>query len=598
MIGPDALDGLLVLTKPRSPTPDRTLTAESATPTVKRLEVLVLGVLGAAVSLALSGYQFGIINNLFHLPIVAALYDEPQFVNDSFIQALRYYSSGVWMLLDGSGHYIAPYWLFFGLDYLSRLLSFVAFLCCGTLLGVTTTRERVIFVVILCFSSLLHGYSYPGNGGLFINYFTHSEIANGTILLTFYFAARGRFTEALTLNGVTFFINAFIAIWTIPPLGLIAALLVWRRELGMRSLLLRAGAGFALGGLFMLPVLWNIVGNPELGGTGGFDFRRFLLDYYPDHILFSVASPRHMLALATATLYGFTCLFALGKRAGALQAALCGSVLLYAVGIALPLVTSLPLILNFHLIRSSTVIHLLVALASAALATKWLGDDDRNRSRVFGPLLVLAECSWRSVLPLGLVTLIAAAVVRRSGRRRSLFRLDYAIGMALLLVIWPRLAWQDVATNRASTTLTAGWTAVGEWARASTSPDAVFLIPTKPLPSEARPAAATSRSTAPDPAENSEIFEFASHRRVWIDFRRGAAVMWMPSYYTTWWTRVSEVMALGALDAKLAYARQHGIDYVVDVCGNDGDELRVAAFRDGGLCVFPSSVVGGPPTRF
>ena len=317
--------------------------------------------LGAAVSLALTGYQFGILNNLFHLPIVAALYDEPQFAGDPFIQSLRYYSSGVWMLLEGSARYVSPYWLFLVLDYLSRLLSFIGLLCCGTLLGVRPHVQRVIFVVVLCFSSLLHGYSYPGNGGLFVNYFTHSEIANGTILLTFYFAARGRFTEALALNGVTFFINAFMAIWTIPSLGLIAGLLLWRRELTLRSLLRRAAAGLAIAVLFACAraVEYSPAIRTSVARIG-IDFRRFLLEFYPDHVLFMIASPRHMVALATATVYGFACLFLLGERAAVFRAALWGSVLLYAVGIVLPFVTGLPLLLNFHLIRSSAVIHLLV----------------------------------------------------------------------------------------------------------------------------------------------------------------------------------------------------------------------------------------------
>jgi hypothetical protein len=588
MMGPDAVYGLQVLAKPRINTPDRSVAAVSAQPTaVKHLEVLVLAVIGAAGSLALSGFQFGIINNLFHLPIVAALYDEPQFANDTFIQALRHYSSGVWMLLEGSGHYVSPYWLFLTLDYLSRLLSFVALLCCGTLLGVATTRERVIFVVILSFSSLLHGYSYPGNGGLFVNYFTHSEIANGTILLTFYFAAKGRFAEALTLSGLTFFINAFMAIWTILPLGLIAASLLWRRELQIRSFLFRVGAGFILGGLFTLPVLGNIIRNPEVGASAGIDFRRFLLEYYPDHILFMIASPRHMIALATAAIYGFACLSLLGKRAATFQAALWGSVSLYAIGIVLPLFTSLPLILNFHLIRSSTVIQLLVALASASVATKWLCGYDRNRSKFFGPLLLLADCTWRSLLPIGLVAIVAAEAIRQCGWRRTLFRLDYVVALALLFVVWPRLAWQDVITNRAIAEQTSSWTAVGEWARTATRRDAIFLIPTKPLPSDARPL--TDDKISSKATENSEIFEFASHRRVWVDFRRGAVVMWMPSFYPTWWTRISEVLALNTLDDKIKYARQHNIDWVVDSCSADGDGQAAAAFRKDGLCIFSSA---------
>jgi hypothetical protein len=593
MMIPDGRGNVGVLASPEPRTASRTRAVAFAGLSVSHLEILVLGAVGAAVSLALTGYRFGIINNLFHLPIVAALYDEPQFRHDTFIQALRYYSSGVWMLLDGSGRYVSPYWLFLGLDYLSRTLSFVAFLYCGSLLGVSSIRERVTFVVILCFSSLLQGYSYPGNGGLFVNYFSHSEIANGTILLTLYFAARGRFAEALTLNGVTFFINAFMAIWTIIPLGIMAALLLWRRELALRAFLLRVGGGLIIAGLFALPVLWNIVSNPDADTNAGVDFRRFLLEYYPDHVLFMIATPRHMVALATATVYGFACLYMLGERAAQFRAALWGSVLLYVVGIVLPEFTGLPLLLNFHLIRSSAVIQLMVALASASLATSWLCGTDRNRSKFFGPLLLLADCTWRSVLPLGMVAIAAAAATRQRGWRRSLLRLDYVVGAVLLLVIWPRLAWQGVVTNRAITAQTNAWTAVGDWARTATRPDAVFLIPTRPLPSEARPAAPTVDGAPPDPPGNSEVFEFASHRRVWVDFRQGAVVMWAPSYYATWRTRVSEVMALGTLADKLAYARQHDIDYVVDACRIGSDEREAEVFQDGGLCVFPSLI---PPS--
>jgi hypothetical protein len=468
-------------------------------------------------------------------------------------------------------------------------------LCCGTLLGVATTRERLIFVVILCFSSLLHGYSYPGNGGLFVNYFTHSEIANGTILLTFYFAARGRFTEALAMNGLTFFINAFMAIWTVPSLGLMAGLLLWRRELTRRTFLRQTAAGLAIGVVFVLPVLWNFASNPDAGGTIGIDFRRFLLEFYPDHVLFMIASPRHMVALATATAYGFACLFFLRGRAAVFRAALCGSVLLYGVGIVLPFITGLPLLLNFHLIRSSAVIHLLVGLASASLAATWLCGADRNRSRFFGPLLVLADCTWRSFLPIGLVAMAAAAALRRGGWQRSLFRLDYVVGAVLLLVIWPRLTLQDAATNRTNSEQTGTWMAVGEWARSATRQDAIFLIPTELLPGETTRTVATTNSSVPDPAQNAEIFEYASHRRVWVDFRRGAAVMWTPSYYATWRPRVLEVLALKTLGGKIAYARQHGIDYVVDACPNGPDgHSPVAAFRKDDLCVFPAPVVSKP----
>jgi hypothetical protein len=593
MTGLTAWGGERALAQPRVVRPDR----ELALPRSTFLEMIALAAFGAAVSLALTGYQFGIINNLFHLPIVARLYDEPQFRTDSFIQSLRYYSSGVWMLLEGSDRIISPYWLFLGLDYLSRLLSFVGFLCCGTLLGVETRRERTIFVIVLCFSSLLQGYSYPGNGGLFVNYFTHSEIANGTILLTFYFAVRGRFAEALALNGVTFFINAFMATWTVLPLGLIAVSQLSRREVAFYPLLLRIGTGLVLGGVLALPVLWNIAANPDLGAKAGVDFRQFFLDYYPDHVIFMIATPRHMLALGVTIIYGYACLVTLGNRSIGFRAALWGSVLLFAVGIVLPMVTALPLVLDFHLIRSSSVIYLLAALASATLATKWLCDVGRAKSKILGPLLVFADCSWRLVQPLGLVVIVVAALTRRTSWRRFPCRLDYAIGAALVLVIWPRLAWQEVVTNRGIAAQTAAWTAVGDWARRATPPDTVFLIPTKPLPSDVRVATPATGASAPDLTEQPEIFEFASHRRVWTDVRRGAAVMWTPSYYATWRPLVSEVLALRTLDDRLVYAHEHGIAFVIDACRDDTRANRVVVFRNDNLCVFRPPSEAGDPTN-
>jgi hypothetical protein len=167
-----------------------------------------------------------------------------------------------------------------------------------------------------------------------------------------------------------------------------------------------------------------------------------------------------------------------------------------------------------------------------------------------------------------------------------LFRVDYVVGAVLLIAIWPRLAWQDVVTDRAIAAQTRGWETVGEWARTTTPASAVFLIPTKHLDGETTPPATTAGSLVPDPTQNSEIFEFASHRRVWVDFRRGAAVLWTPSYYATWWTRVSEVLALHSLADKVAYAQEHDIDYVIEACRNSPDLSGTAIFQTDGLCVY------------
>lgn len=103
---------------------------------------LVAAIAGSLVSLAITGFLFAISNNLFHLPIVADLYDEPQFAQDSFIQSLRYFSAGPWLLLHGTARYIGPYFLFLILALLSRFLSFAGFLACAQVLGVKRRKER------------------------------------------------------------------------------------------------------------------------------------------------------------------------------------------------------------------------------------------------------------------------------------------------------------------------------------------------------------------------------------------------------------------------------------------------------------------------
>jgi hypothetical protein len=62
---------------------------------------------------------------------------------------------------------------------------------------------------------------------------------------------------------------------------------------------------------------------------------------------------------------------------------------------------------------------------------------DSTRAGATGPRPV-ARC---------LATIAAAEMIRRSGYRPSLFRLDDAVGAVLVFVLWPRMALQDIATN-------------------------------------------------------------------------------------------------------------------------------------------------------
>src|ERR1700736_4855126 len=106
---------------------------------------LVIAAIGSLVSILTTGFVVGVRNDVYYLPIINALYDESQFANDSFIQSLRYFSSGPWILLSGVAKYVDSYWLLLFLDFVSRFIAFAGFLACADLLGVKGRRE-IIFL--------------------------------------------------------------------------------------------------------------------------------------------------------------------------------------------------------------------------------------------------------------------------------------------------------------------------------------------------------------------------------------------------------------------------------------------------------------------
>ncbi len=132
---------------------------------------------------------------------------------------------GVWLLLDNTQRYFPRTdLLFLGLDCLGRLLAFIGMLACASLLGVVTRRQKIVFALLAATTPFLVGFSPAGTGGLIICYFTHSEVANGPLLLAIYFAARGRYTAAMLAWAVTFFVNVFMAVWLTPLLVIIGVM--------------------------------------------------------------------------------------------------------------------------------------------------------------------------------------------------------------------------------------------------------------------------------------------------------------------------------------------------------------------------------------
>ncbi|MDE2380484.1 MAG: hypothetical protein KGM94_24715, partial [Bradyrhizobium sp.] len=337
------------------------------------VETLTIAVAGSLLSVLATGFVFGIENNIFHLPIVAGLSGEPQYQDDAFIQSLRYFASGIWILLTDTQRYFDHTELvFFALNCLSRLISVLGFLCCASLLGIVERRDRIVFTLIVCSMPLLSGYSPAGTGGLFLNYFTHSEIGNGTALLAIYFAARGRFTAAMVAFGATFFVNAFMAVWVAPLLAILGIRLLLRRDIAIGTACSRILLGLVLCAPIMAPVLHAILSNPELGKPLGIDYAAYLHEYFAGHSLIDAIAIENVLQMAAVMALGAVALWWFGPAGRDLRAIYLGAILLYLLGVVVPAVSTSPMILNLQLLRSGTMIHLLASLAIAALATTWL----------------------------------------------------------------------------------------------------------------------------------------------------------------------------------------------------------------------------------
>jgi hypothetical protein len=558
----------------------------------------IVAAAGALASIFSTGYLVGARNDIYYLPIVDALYDDAQFGNDAFIQSLRYFSSGLWILLSGSAKHINIYWLLVCLNFLSRFISFAGFLACANLLGLKGRKEIVLLTMLLCATSLLRGQSLAGDGGLFINYFTHSEIANGLTLFLLFLVIRGWFVTALVVNGLVFFINAFIGAWDAVMIAAVALVMASNGEISWRELLLKGSIGTVLSALLAAPVLRNILVNPDFGTPLNFDYLTYLEEFWPYHFIFSDIELHEKFSLASMIALGIAAFIALGGKSRLFIVAIFAFMAVYAIGIIAPHVTHSALILNLHLLRVSTMLQLLVVLGPLALATKWWFSEDATYRLLFSPVLIVLLCTpvkMTTIQPAinASVALLVVVATFYPGIQTKIpqFLLDKRIRLnyvALALVAFGFLAVViNSATKNAHTEAwLAEWTEIGNWAKSNTSSDAKFLIPTwnfRGSTIHIKPGTEKDDATI-----NSDIFETVAQRSVWMDFRNGAAVLWSPSYYQQWHQRIAEINSLPSFAAEDTYAKSNGIGYIVDVCRSD--PTRSPVFATKRLCVYSTSL--------
>ncbi len=524
-----------------------------------------LAAAASCLSLIITGYAFGHINNIFHLPILLSLYDLPQYENDVFIQSLRHFSSGVWMILGGLGEYVYAPVLFFILLAASRFLTFWGLLYCAEYWGLKSHRERLILTCCLVAAQALYVSSFAGSGGIFLNYFTHSEMANGLTLLALGLILRKNLVAGLAVNGIVFFVNAFIAVWNFIPIGLLLLYKLINSQMTFAEVFRKGLSGSVLFLVFALPVLLNIFENPTFGLETGFSYQAFLAEYYPGHFLFNEIGAAQKLQLLMIITLAVMTLKMIGPPGKEFLIVTAGYLAVYAAGVIVPYVTDSPSVLNLHLLRVSTFFHIFAAFGCAALVIFWLrqGPADHKNIWAYGliaisslPKLFILTPFYIAARKIGFVN----AIIARVPEKILIALLVLAGGLSLSGNLY--INYKRIGTINQNNGIDY---AVGAWANENTNPDSIFLL-----------------SINGGEHIDHALFQYVSKRQIWVSHKIGAAAMWYPPYYQIWHQRMQETKDLKTLDDTLSYARRNSIGYVLTDC----DESARHAYKYKDFCVY------------
>ena len=331
------------------------------------------------ISIIFTGFVFGKNNNLFHLPILFSLPELPQFKDDLFIQSLRFYSSGFWQSLAGLGLICDLRIVLFLFFIFSRILFFIGFFLCCSLINKISFKSGVFLGTVCCVSPFSYGLSYAGDGGLFIDYFTHSEFTNGLTMLFIFCLCNRKYCAGGVLNGIISFFNFFIAAWNFFVFLFIGILFRFRKII----ILKRGYLSYFLGGLaffvFLLPTIFNIVKNPCFGKSLGFSFKSYLLYYWPFH---SLAQSIPVLVYFKLFLVFFLCgfsFFYLKPRLVLFEIVFFAFTTLYCLGVLVSFIWPTYFVLNLNILRSSVVFHFFAVFLFANVFYSFFKSRDLSR---------------------------------------------------------------------------------------------------------------------------------------------------------------------------------------------------------------------------
>lgn len=323
--------------------------------------LLAASVLIAAVSLIYTGFEFGISNNVYHIPYVLSWDQLQRFQGHDFYLTLRYFTSAIWFLVRLVANEDNVEWVFFACHILSRVGTVFALLYLAWSLGLNERTGLVLVALGAVLSPHLIA-AYSGGHDLFNNYFTHTAMTWPFVLMALADSQLRHFRRAALFAGVVFLVNAFVGIWLAFALA-VGAVFNWKEH--------EKHDWWQLPAIFFLvcaPVLiWIKFALGSDTVVQAFSFREYIEAYFGGHFVLDGADSARLIETAAIFVCAIWCCVELGKRR--LAWVMAGFIAIFVVGIFLPYLIDHRLIFNLHLLRAAGMVQFVFPLL--ALVVVW-----------------------------------------------------------------------------------------------------------------------------------------------------------------------------------------------------------------------------------
>ncbi|HEX3398716.1 MAG TPA: hypothetical protein VHT74_00175 [Acetobacteraceae bacterium] len=517
-----------------------------------RLVYLPMALLATVVTLATTGFEFGVSNNVYHLPYVLGYAALPQFAHDQFYQDLRYIVSYVWPIERRFATEANVRDLFLGSYVVALLAYYAALLWLVARFAGFRPIGLVLAALLLGLTYLDSGYSMLAGENLVGGYFTETQVATALVTASLVLALDRRLLMAIVLLGLAFDAQFELALWALAAL------------LGITIELMRNGVpvsrSWAIGGAVALllaapTIVWLAHSIMAVGRFDG-DYLDYLGQVGPNQWLLWTVPLQKWVLFVSNLLLGFAALAILGPVAKPARGAFIGFIGVFVVGCALPFITGNQWVLNLRLMASDGFLQILASTAAAAVVVRDIGQlrgiDKVGLSVVVAASLLLS----RYLLPIAALAMLARAALASGellGLERRIPEFDtgmlgrYAIALLVLLLVaggclrYTRpLYWIEAEPQRDP-----GFAALVDWARQHTGTGSTFLV--------------NGETGGPF-----DKFQMWSKREVWLDDRRGASGMWDPRYYAFWKRRIDRLATMHSPGERLAFSCGAGVDYYAD----------------------------------